>query len=446
MFGFANFLLLALFAAAAAALVLALCAARAGPGRARRALGWLWRDGHFLFGGWGAAWRARAGAALFTAGLCCYEVSVVFCNSMAREAWGWVQGALAPALDAVAFLCFAAKILLGTRYTWRELGVAGALYFIARWVHFNAHNIWWIGLVFAVLAAKDVQLEKPLQCFLLSGLAALALVMGLNAAGALPPPPELAAERNVTEIRGTYGYGHPNTFGGLVFGLTLAWGMLRARRPRWVDAGLTAAVGVFVLVGPASRTAGLSCLALAAGLAVCRLWGARPLPRAVPWLCAAAVPLLAAVSYLLPLGLVKDGPLWGDFGPEWLGRIDYVLTGRLSMIWMAYRLLDVKIAGQVVGTWPSVDNSFVFTLYQFGPVVAVLLAAGLIAALWGYARRQRRVEALCLLVMLAYAFMECQSFHLTTNPAALLLAGVVFVQPPRQWAGVCGKEAEIPPA
>ena len=66
--------------------------------------------------------------------------------------------------------------------------------------------------------------------------------MGLNAAGALPPPPELAAERNVTEIRGTYGYGHPNTFGGLVFGLTLAWGMLRARRPRWVDAGLTAAV------------------------------------------------------------------------------------------------------------------------------------------------------------------------------------------------------------
>ena len=50
-------------------------------------------------------------------------------------------------------------------------------------------------------------------------------------------------------------------------------------------------------------------------------------------LCAAAVPLLAAVSYLLPLGLVKDGPLWGDFGPEWLGRIDYVLTGRLSMIW-----------------------------------------------------------------------------------------------------------------
>ena len=158
------------------------------------------------------------------------------------------------------------------------------------------------------------------------------------------------------------------------------------------------------------------------------------------------MPLLAAVSYLLPLGLVKNGPMWDDFGPEWLGRIDYILTGRLSMIWRAYRLLDVKIAGQVIGDGPTVDNSFLFTLYQFGPVMAVLLAAGLIAALWGYARRQRHVETLCLLIMLIYSLTECQSFHLTTNPAALLLAGVVFVQPPRQWAGVCGKEAEIPPA
>ena len=69
---------------------------------------------------------------------------------------------------------------------------------------------------------------------------------------------------------------------------------------------------------------------------------------------------------------------------------------------------------------------------------AVLLAAGLIAALWGYARRQRRVEALCLLVMLAYAFMECQSFHLTTNPAALLLAGAGVAQAPRPWGGGYG--------
>lgn len=438
MFGFANGLLLALFAAAAWDLVQAWSAQAPGTGRARRALRDLWCNDHYLFGNWGAAWRTRAGAVCFAAGLAAYEVSVAFCNSMARDAWPWVQGVLAPVLDWAAFLCFGAKILFGTRYTWRSLGVAGALYFIARWVYFNCHNIWWIGLVVAVMAAKDLPLEKSLKTFLITGVVAIALVAGLNFAGMLPPPPDLAAERNVYEIRGTYGYGHPNTFGGLVFGLVLAFAMLRAKKPRFPDAAVVAAVGVFLYLGPACRTASICCWGLAALLVICRLMRDRALSRAVPALFGAAVPVLAAVAFLLPMPMVKNGPEWSDFGPAWMDRLDYVLTGRLSQVWLAYRLLDVKIAGQVLPDWPALDNSFVFSLYQFGPVVTVLLLVGLGLALWGFAKRGGRVEACCLLAMLVYAYMECQSFHLTTNPAALLLAGAVFAQAPRQWAGVYG--------
>ena len=438
MFGFANGLLLALFAAAAWDLVQAWSAQAPGTGRARRALRDLWCNDHYLFGNWGAAWRTRAGAVCFAAGLAAYEVSVAFCNSMARDAWPWVQGVLAPVLDWAAFLCFGAKILFGTRYTWRSLGVAGALYFIARWVYFNCHNIWWIGLVVAVMAAKDLPLEKSLKPFLITGVVALAMVAGLNFAGMLPPPPDLAAERNVYEIRGTYGYGHPNTFGGLVFGLVLAFAMLRAKKPRFPDAAVVAAVGVFLYLGPACRTASICCWGLAALLVICRLMRDRALPRAVPALFGAAVPVLAAVAFLLPMPMVKNGPEWSDFGPAWMDRLDYVLTGRLSQVWLAYRLLDVKIAGQVLPDWPALDNSFVFSLYQFGPVVTVLLLVGLGLALWGFAKRGGRVEACCLLAMLVYAYMECQSFHLTTNPAALLLAGAVFAQAPRHWAGVYG--------
>lgn len=438
MFGFANGLLLALFAAAAWDLVQAWSAQTPGTGRARRALRDLWCNDHYLLGNWGAAWRTRAGAVCFAAGLAAYEVSVAFCNSMARDAWPWVQGVLAPVLDWTAFLCFGAKILFGTRYTWRSLGVAGALYFIARWVYFNCHNIWWIGLVVAVMAAKDLPLEKSLKTFLITGVVAIALVAGLNFAGMLPPPPDLAAERNVYEIRGTYGYGHPNTFGGLVFGLVLAFAMLRAKKPRFPDAAVVAVVGVFLYLGPACRTASICCWGLAALLVICRLMRDRALPRAVPALFGAAVPVLAAVAFLLPMPMVKNGPEWSDFGPAWMDRLDYVLTGRLSQVWLAYRLLDMKIAGQVLPDWPALDNSFVFSLYQFGPVVTVLLLVGLGLALWGFAKRGGRVEACCLLAMLVYAYMECQSFHLTTNPAALLLAGAVFAQAPRQWAGVYG--------
>ncbi len=427
MFTFANALLLALFAAAA----YDLWAARRHTGGLRPALALLWRSDHLLFGTWGEAGRLAAGPALFAAGLALYEANVVFCNSMARENWPWVQGVLSPVLDWAAFLCFGAKILFATRYNWRSLGWAGALYFIARWVHFNSHNIWFIGLAVALLAAKDVDLPRAMRAFFAAGAGAMALVLTLHFAGIIAP--DLVSER-VGQQRPTFGYGHPNTFGGLVLGLTLAWAMLRAKKLRWYDVILVAGAGMFLLFGPASRTAAVSALALAALLALSLIWPrGSGKPRLLPALCAALVPLTAAVSYLLPLGLVKIGPWNSDFGPAWLARIDDLLTNRLSLTWSAYRLLDLKIAGQVLQDWPPLDNSFAFALYQFGPVLTLLMALLLAAALWGTARTGRRAELCCLLAMLLYAFAECQSFHLTTNPAALLLAGAVYALPPEEW-------------
>ena len=165
MFGFANFLLLALFAAAAVDLI----GAWRRCGRPVPALRVLWREEHLLFGGWGAARRLQWGPRLFCLGLALYEFTVVFCNSMAREQWPWVQARLAPVLDVVMYLAFFGKILLGTRYSWRSLGLAGALYFIARWVYFNGQNIWFLGLAVVLLAAKDVPLRRSMRAFLASG-------------------------------------------------------------------------------------------------------------------------------------------------------------------------------------------------------------------------------------------------------------------------------------
>lgn len=426
MFGFANGLLLALFAAAAVDFVLAWhrCASPAVGLRA------LWQQEHLLFGSWGEAWRLRAGQAAFCLGLILYEFTVVFCNSMAREQWPWLQERLSPVLDTAMYLAFFAKILLGTRYTWRNLGVAGALYFIARWVYFNGQNIWFLGLVVVLLAAKDVPLRRAMKAFLACGLPTLALVEILHFAGILAPG---ATSERDGSFRLMFGYGHPNTFGGIVFGLLLAWVLLRRPRLRWPEILGVAGVGVFLLVGPASRSAALCALLLAVLLAAAKRLNFRPATRTTAALVAALVPLVLAVSLILPLFVVKVGPWANEIGPAWLERLDSLLTCRISLTWAAYRVFDIKIAGQMLMEWPVLDNIFAYLLYQFGPVLLVLAVVLLIVSFYGHARLGHWQEVACLIVVLLYGYMETQVLHITSDPAALLLCGAIFALPLNRW-------------
>lgn len=295
MFGFANALLLALFAAAGVDLVLAL---------RRKAVGQLFTVPHYLFGDWGGE-AVPVGAACLFAGAELYEFTVVFCNSMARENWPFLQGQLAPVLDMIMYTLLCGKILLGTRYTWRELICAGALYFVARWVYFNGQNIWFLGLVMVLLAAKAVPLRRSLQAFLGCGVPTLALVEVLHFAGIIAP--DALSERSGS-YRLMFGYGHPNTFGGIVLGLVLAWVLLRQAKITWAEIAAVAGVGLFLYKGPASRSPALCAFLLAVLLVCAKSVGVRKGRKLTAGLCAAMVPVVGAISYILPLFVVKIVP------------------------------------------------------------------------------------------------------------------------------------------
>lgn len=425
MFGFANALLLLLAAAVVIDFVPVL----------RRRLSpaaWL-RDERPLWGARGMALREKYGQRAFLLGVMVYEFVVVFNNSMARENWPWLQTRVSPVLDWVMYLCFGYKILLGTRYNGRSLVCAGALYFVARWVYFNGQNIWWLGVCVALLAAKDVPLRRVMKAFLACGVPTLALVEVLHFAGIIAP--YALSERNGS-YRMMFGYGHPNTFGGVVFGLLLAWVLLRREKLRWAELGAIAAVGVFLMVAPKSRSSSLCVLLLVLLLALAKLRtlkGTRPAGRVLAGCCAAVVPLAAAVSFILPTFVYKIGPWMNDIGPVWLKRLDDLLTSRISLVWAAYRVMDVKIAGQMLPDWPALDNIFVFLFYLVGPVMLVLVCALMMAALYGYACRGQWHAVACLVTMVAYGYMESQVIHLTSDPAVLLLVGAIFALPTERW-------------
>ena len=221
-----------------------------------------------------------------------------------------------------------------------------------------------------------------------------------------------------------------------MFGLLLAWVLLRRARLTWPELAGVAAVGVFLMVGPKSRSAALCTFLLVLLLALTKLRtrrGLHPGSRPLAALCAATVPVLAAVSYILPLFVVKIGPWANDIGPGWLKKLDDLLTCRISLAWAAYRVFDIKIAGQMLPDWPALDNIFVYLLYLTGPVMVVLVCALMMTALYGYARRGQWQAVACLLVILAYGYMESQVTHLTSDPALLLLCGAVFALPRERW-------------
>lgn len=260
LFGFANGLLAFLALAAVLDFLPVL--------RHRRAPSVWWGEERLLFTTRYASVRQKYGAWAFLLGVMVYEFIVVFNNSMARENWPWLQTRVSPVLDWVMYLCFGFKILLGTKYNGRSMVCAGLLYFVARWVYFNGQNIWWLGLCVALLAAKDVPLRRVMKAFLACGVPTLALVELLHFAGIIAP--DAASERNGS-YRLMFGYGHPNTFGGVMFGLLLAWVLLRRTRLTWPELAGVAAVGVFLMVGPKSRSAALCTFLLVLLLALAKL-------------------------------------------------------------------------------------------------------------------------------------------------------------------------------
>lgn len=438
MFQFANLLLLALFAAALFDVVCAWRLTPQGPGHARRTLGLLWQQEHFLFGQWGAGWRQKAGLWVFCAALAAYEFNAGFCISNARYVWPWLENLLY-SLECITFTCFSIKILFCTRYTWKNMAFAGCIYFIARWVYFNNHNEYWIMSIVAILAIKDLDLRLPFRTFMVTGCATMAITISLDFTGVIVPLEEHLRDG---VLRPSFGYEHPNVFGADILGLCLVFIMLRAKKIRWFDIFVTSMLAIFLILGPSSRTPAGCLLLLALALAIHKL---RPAfwQRTICRIAAiASVPALAIGSLALPLAVDSSSTVGITLAPGWLAKLDSILSSRIYYSWRAFQELDVRIAGGLLPEDLILDNCFVRALYLLGPIVMVLFFTLLAVALWGLSKSEHCVSFLVLWVMVLYCACDQQWFHLTSNPTLLLLCGAVYLLPLARWPAAEGE----PPA
>ena len=425
MYLYANILLLALFAGGAFSLLPVL--------RKRQTLRDWWQQESFLFGVWQAAPRLKIGHIAFFLGLGCYEYIVAFCYSNAHLTWPVLISVVPDVLYNIIAVCFTVKILLGTKYNGKSLLFAGALYFIARWVFFNGQNIWWIWLCWALLAAKDVDIRQSMKSFLLVGIPCVLTAAALSCAKIIPITFDYSYRG-----RHPFCYGQHNTFGGILLGLALAWVILHSKHLRRYDALGLGILGTFVLFYVRSRSAGVSLYILTVFVLLSVWLSSRNClhgSKLFSALAAATLPLTVLISFGLPaLYFFRDDPNFPQALLAALYKLNDLFTTRLELSFYAMQTYPVKIAGYLLtGEFPYIDNLYVYLFYSVGPVMFLLVCAIATYALYRYARMGNWAALSCLLVLVAYGFMENQVLHLTSAPADLLLTGIIFALPYSRW-------------
>lgn len=433
MYLFANILLCLL---ALAGLYELFAALRTGegsiPGRFFAALRRRWREEDWLLGACAARRREALAFPLFITALCIHLSSVILGGSLLMQKLPALDILFDRVLVPAALVLLAVKLLVCTRYSWLQFTVMSAVYFIFRWVFFNAQDIWlFYGILFLV-AAKDIPLEKAVRWFMVCACGCIALVMLLTAAGVLENTYWMDEYRE----RRYFGFSHPNTLGGFLMGLVCGWVFLRAKNWRWLDFIPLLAMELFNDFGPYVRSLQVVLRGMIVLLVIVML-----LPRKLyrPKWVRAFLALGPIWLILFSFALL----LWYERHPDPL--IEYInlcLTGRIFLQSQGFQLYPIPIAGQVMAEWPNQDNAFIAALLRFGPVASALIWIACCIVLWQLLKKQRIYTALLFECMLVYAYFEIIFFHLPGNPALLLLSPALFglcadrytaAEPARDW-------------
>lgn len=317
-------------------------------------------------------------------------------------------------LTGGAVLLLAAKLIFLTAYErrWQPLVVAAALAYTAFAV-WHGDDTWFFLAALVGLAAKDVDLRGALRAYLIAAVCGLVFVQALHFATPLMPYKFYCRNWD-------FGYGHYNGFGARLVGVFFAWAWLRGDRLRWFDWAGLAALAVFTYKVPGSRGAAGAMIVLLA-LLVARRFLPRLVDNRVWYALVLALPVALTV-FSLYAGYI--------YNPEWpydhmaILLLSIFLSGRFEIWHNVFWSADLSLLGGLPTDGDehhAIDNTFLALPMNKGVLGAVLVAAVFLLLLWRLARQHRSLEAVCLVALTLYLFMENKPFLLSADPFLLLL-------------------------
>lgn len=392
-----------------------------GPAGAR--LRAAWQSEHWLLWDGLGAMREKLATPVF----CC--IALLWWGS---EPIGLLLEWYAPAGFPTAFATLRSLALAGlilgkafclTRYSGRQLvlgGLAAALW--ARGALISGYGPLCDALLL-VFAVKDTRLIDDLSSMLAAQGFEFVFTVSTALLG-LQANMQTTFETSGSRVRMALGYGSYNACGIAAANLALLWLCLRWKTLRWWDIAAVLGVVAFIGLVPNSRSAGLLCLIVLAVALAGRALPALLQSRWVRAACAAAAPLLCALSYLLACLYTPENPV--------LSRVNSLLSGRVQLAWNT--MFNNPYAewywfGQPFTTegytFYVVDNTYIYYLYLCGPFFVAMLVLGGALLCWRLAKSggSDLILLACALGFTAYAIMEKVVYP---NLLILLAANALF--------------------
>lgn len=313
-----------------------------------------------------------------------------------------------------------AKFIWHNTYTKKEMIWAGIILFafLMPALLTEYRFLWYTG--FLIVSAKDVEFDKILKVYLVIGITIMVAAFGASQMGVIENLQYTVVRGEETIIRNSFGSVYPTDFSAHVFYLAIAGICLSENKITWGKIINFVVLAAFVLDKCSARTSAI-CLVLMAVLLVAVKYLKDKIKTDVIY-------HVMNLSMVVLAGLFISLAHIFDTAKEWLVKLDFMLSSRLSISNKAIELYDYKLFGQniaEIGLGRSegyredyffLDSSYIRIALLYG--VVLLIVALLVFWLAGqYAIVNKRVIIIAAIMVIAvHSFMEHHILEIAYNP------------------------------
>ena len=391
-----------------------------------RSLSDLWLEEHYLLLPWDGGIRRGMGQFFLFAAVFFYAVKTILraCTLYCADWTGTKEqfDCFVESFYDIALILAILKLLFFTRFSWRQLSLAGLVllpFFIS---HIITQDPSYFLEFLLILSAKGENLRKVLKVLLVTLVLCTAGIFALYFGGLIPV--DSTGGELVEEVRHRFAFGfiHPNILSLYVAALNWGWLLLRWHRMRWWDwLGIAALnYGTYCLTD--SRSMFLCVVAAEAIALVLHIFPRFFRFSVWAWLSTLLPPILAGLTLIPCYYYDPDSPLWG--------RINGLFSTRPALFFDYWRHSGWSVWGLDAS---SGDSLFLFVQIERGAICWVLFIIGYSALLFFLCRYHCWAEFTVCLCILFICFTEKTPMTLTVNFAFWMLSNILCRVPRPQW-------------